>query len=183
AALQSAERHWACCDQEVFIAAIIINPFYQVAPFNKISLTTHAGLAALFGCLGLHFYGESAPVELLTDLEHYLVSSGDFACMDIYKDSLLACAALSHTTIDALDVWNALSHPGTKPRPLHKIACCVLSICPNSVSCKRLFSVFGSILTKWHNRLSTKNLTRLAELKMYVHEEHVCNNTVKKHLK
>ncbi|KIK81256.1 hypothetical protein PAXRUDRAFT_71039, partial [Paxillus rubicundulus Ve08.2h10] len=42
--------------------------------------------------------------------------------------------------------------------------------------------VFGSILMKWRNQLSTKNLTRLAELKMYVHEEHVRNDAVKKHL-
>ncbi|KIK81821.1 hypothetical protein PAXRUDRAFT_155194, partial [Paxillus rubicundulus Ve08.2h10] len=52
--------------------------------------------------------------------------------------------------------------------PLHKIAHCLLSICPNSASCKQLFSVFGSILTKWYNWLSTKNLTCLVELKMYV---------------
>jgi len=59
----------------------------------------------------------------------------------------------------------------------------LLSICPNSASCERLFSVFGGILTKWRNRLTTKNLTRLAELKLYVHEEHVHDNAVKNRLK
>lgn len=80
-------------------------------------------------------------------------------------------------------MWNASSHPGSEPRPLHKIARRILSICPNSASCERLFSVFGSILTKWRNRLSTENLTRIAELKLYVHEEHICANTVKQRLK
>lgn len=92
AVLESAERRWARCDQEVFIAAVISNPFYGVAPFRKIFLTTRAGLAALFGRLWLRFYEEDAPVELLTDLEHYLTSSGDFAHMNMYKNSLLARA-------------------------------------------------------------------------------------------
>ena len=33
AVLESAERRWANCDQEVFITAVIANPFYKVAPF------------------------------------------------------------------------------------------------------------------------------------------------------
>ncbi|KIK97536.1 hypothetical protein PAXRUDRAFT_136129, partial [Paxillus rubicundulus Ve08.2h10] len=49
--------------------------------------------------------------------------------------------------------------------------------------CLQLFSVFGGILTKWRNRLSTENLTRLAELKLYVHEEHVRDDAIKKRLK
>ena len=61
-----------------------------MAPFNKISLTTRAGLAALFGRLWLRFYKENAPTELFTDLEGYLASSGDFAYMNMYKNSLLA---------------------------------------------------------------------------------------------
>ncbi|KIO10306.1 hypothetical protein M404DRAFT_95609, partial [Pisolithus tinctorius Marx 270] len=55
--------------------------------------------------------------------------------------------------------------------PLHRIAKQLLSLCPNSASCEWLFNMFGEILTKWQNRLSTENLTALAELKMYVQEE------------
>ncbi|KIK93677.1 hypothetical protein PAXRUDRAFT_144559, partial [Paxillus rubicundulus Ve08.2h10] len=183
AVLNNAKCCWSRCDQEVFIATVIINPFYRVALFNNISLTTRASLAALFTRLRLRFYGENVPVELLTDLELYLASSGDFAYMDMYKNSLLAHAKITHTPVNTLDVWSASSHPGSKPRPLHKIACCLLSICPNSASSEHLFSIFGGILTKWHNRLSTENLTRLAGLKMYVHEEHVCDEAVKKCLK
>ena len=68
-------------------------------------------------------------------------------------------------------------------KPIQKIAQHVLSICPNSASCERLFSVFGAILTKWRNRLSTENLMLLAELKMYLHEEHIRAGSVKKRLK
>lgn len=85
--------------------------------------------------------------------------------------------------VDPIDIWDGLSHPGSPLRPLHSIALHLLSICPNSASCKRLFSVFGAILTKWRNQLSTETLMLLAELKMYVHEEHVRNNVIKKQLK
>ncbi|KAG2116714.1 uncharacterized protein F5147DRAFT_649153 [Suillus discolor] len=40
AVLASAERRWGQCDQEVFIAAVIVNPFYKVLLFQKIPLTT-----------------------------------------------------------------------------------------------------------------------------------------------
>ncbi|KIO01102.1 hypothetical protein M404DRAFT_29060 [Pisolithus tinctorius Marx 270] len=43
--------------------------------------------------------------------------------------------------------------------------------------------MFGGILTKWQNHLLTENLTALAELKMYVQEEHACDQVVKKWLK
>ncbi|KAF9220023.1 hypothetical protein BS17DRAFT_810809 [Gyrodon lividus] len=103
--------------------------------------------------------------------------------MNMYKNSLLARSEATHTPVHALDVWSASLHPGTKPRPLHKITCRLLSICPNSASCERLFSVFGGISTQWRNRLSMENLTRLAELKLYVHKEHVRDDAVKKRLK
>jgi hypothetical protein len=68
-------------------------------------------------------------------------------------------------------------------KPLQKIAQHILSICPNSTLCECLFSIFGAILTKWRNQLSTENLMLLAELKMYLHEEHARAGSVKKHLK
>ncbi|KAG1865765.1 hypothetical protein DFJ58DRAFT_150785 [Suillus subalutaceus] len=86
-------------------------------------------------------------------------------------------------SVDPIDIWTGLLHPGSARRPLHTIAQRLLSICPNSASCECLFSMFGAILTKWRNQLSTETLTLLAELKMYVHEEHVRNDVVKKRLR
>ncbi|KAI6145406.1 hypothetical protein BKA82DRAFT_4357460 [Pisolithus tinctorius] len=170
AVLESAEQRWGQCDQEVFIAAVVVNPFYKTSPFKKIALTTRAGIAALFGHLWLCFYGGEAPVELFTDLDHYLGCFGDFAFMEVFKNSLLAHAQQMHTPVDALEVWNGIAKQ-------------LLSLCPNSASCEWLFNMFGEILTKWQNRLSTENLTALAELKMYVQEEHAHDQVVKKWLK
>ncbi|KAG1893565.1 uncharacterized protein F5891DRAFT_962744 [Suillus fuscotomentosus] len=183
AVLASIERRWGQCDQEVFIAAIIVNPFYKVSPFQNVPLTTRAGLATLFARLWRRFYNTNdIPLDLYTDLDDYLNSSHDFAFMDNYKLSLLYRAEKEGVSVDPIDIWTGLSHPGSARRPLHTIAQRLLSICPNSASCERLFSMFGAILTKWRNRLSTETLTLLAELKMYVHEEHVRNDVVKKRL-
>jgi hypothetical protein len=53
----------------------------------------------------------------------------------------------------------------------------LLSICANSASCERLFSVFGATLTKLRNRLGTETLTSLSELKMRVRDEHLQRET------
>ncbi|KAG2360241.1 ribonuclease H-like domain-containing protein, partial [Suillus spraguei] len=173
AVLASIKRCWEQCNLEVFIAAIIMNPFYKVSPFQNVPLTTRAGLATLFACLWHHFYNTNdVPLNLYMDLDDYLNSSHDFTYMDNYKLSLLYRAEKEGVSVDPIDIWTGLSHPGSARQPLHTIAQCLLSICPNSASCECLFSMFGAILTKWRNWLSTETLTLLAELKMYVHEEH-----------
>ncbi|KAG1719464.1 uncharacterized protein EDB91DRAFT_1065639 [Suillus paluster] len=65
AVLASVERRWEQCDQEVFIAAIIVNPFYKVSPFRNVPLTTCAGLATLFARLWRRFYNTNdIPLDL-----------------------------------------------------------------------------------------------------------------------
>ncbi|KAG6332976.1 hypothetical protein ID866_6113 [Astraeus odoratus] len=43
--------------------------------------------------------------------------------------------------------------------------------------------MFDRILTKWCNQLSTENLMHLTELDVYVHEEHIHGDVVKKYPK
>lgn len=67
--------------------------------------------------------------------------------------------------------------------PLVKLAKRVLSICANSASCERLFSIFGNTLTKLRNRLGTTTLTNLAELKMLIRDDHLNAGNAKDWLK
>lgn len=62
------------------------------------------------------------------------------------------------------------------PPPVHVLARRILSICANSASCERLFSIFGTILTKLRNRMRTETLISLAELKMHIRDEHRAQN-------
>jgi hypothetical protein len=69
-----------------------------------------------------------------------------------------------------------MSVQGEEMTPITKLALHVLAICPNSVSCERLFSSFGLILMKHHNRLKKTTLLDLAELKMHLRDEYVRDN-------
>ncbi|CAA7263740.1 unnamed protein product [Cyclocybe aegerita] len=63
------------------------------------------------------------------------------------------------------------------PGPLTQLALHLLSICPNSASCERLFSHFGLILTKLRTRLTKKTLVNLAEYKLHIRDEYLRDNT------
>lgn len=69
-----------------------------------------------------------------------------------------------------------LDDPETQHTPIIKLAIRVLSICPNSASCERLFSTFGLILTKLRSRLKKTTLLDLAELKMHIQDEYIRND-------
>lgn len=70
------------------------------------------------------------------------------------------------------ELWSGLSFPDSSQNAaLVKLAMRIFSVCTNSASCERLFSSFGDILTKKRTRLSAKNLTSLAELKIHLQEE------------
>jgi hypothetical protein len=84
---------------------------------------------------------------------------------------------------DPLKVYKGISSINGHPPPLFKLANHILSICPNSASCERLFSVFGNTLTKLRNRLENTTLTSLAELKMHIRDEHVRDADTKKRMK
>jgi hypothetical protein len=62
---------------------------------------------------------------------------------------------------------------GSVITPLCQLARRILSICANSASCERLFSMFGLILTRLRSRLWGKAMTDLAELRLHLRDEHV----------
>lgn len=64
--------------------------------------------------------------------------------------------------------------------PFIRLAKRILSISANSASCERLFSIFGNTLTKLRNRLGTNTLTNLAELKMFLRDQHLQRDTKKR---
>ena len=57
--------------------------------------------------------------------------------------------------------------------PLICLAKCILSISASSASCECLFSIFGNTVMKYWNQLSTNTLTNIAELKMFLCDQHL----------
>lgn len=78
---KSIERHWAVADQQIFIAAVIVNPFYQGRPFAQLYFLNNAGIHALLGHLWIRFYQIQAPQEFHTELTEYLTHSGRYVSL------------------------------------------------------------------------------------------------------
>ena len=74
-----------------------------------------------------------------------------------------------------LTLWKAMTSPGITPPPLAHLAIHIFSIHANSASCEQLFSLFGNIQTKQRNRMTSKTLQMIAEIKMHLRDSHAAS--------
>ena len=194
--IDSIEKCWAKADQDVFIAAVILNPFFKCGPFSSEARSwSEASILALLQRLYKRFFSftereDELEVNLNTlysNVGEYLASEGQGICdgMTPYVKGMELTAATpgSKSNLDPLQVYRAMTPQNMAPSPLLKLANHILSICPNSASCKRLFSIFGNTLTKLRNCLGNQTLTSLAELKMHIRDEHLRSNETKSRVK
>ena len=72
-----------------------------------------------------------------------------------------------------------MTSPGIIPPPLARLAIHIFSIHANSASCERLFSLFGNIQTRKRNRMTSKTLQTLAEVKMHLRDSHAASWNLK----
>ena len=193
AILDSIEKRWAKADQDVFIAAVILNPFIKTSAFcPSLPFLTRAGVLALFRRLYERFFSITETAEELAEnlqalfgnSQEYFAGEGICADMALYAEAVETEATAKHKSPDPVEVYHGISPLSSiASPPLFKLAFHVLSICPNSASCERLFSVFGNTLTKLRNRLGNTTLTSLAELKMHIHDEHLRSGETKERMK
>ena len=194
AIIDSIEKRWAKADQDVFIAAVILNPFVKATAFSpQVPFLTQAGVLMLLKRLYQRFFSVSeTPVELdkhmrqlFSNIEDYFGGVGICANMVPYISDLNDRTQHTGESPDPVAVYKGISPitSTTPPPPLFKLAYHILSICPNSASCERLFSIFGNTLTKLRNRLGNRTLTSLAELKMHIRDEHLNNGETKQRMK
>jgi hypothetical protein len=78
AIIESIESRWAKADQEVFLAAVILNPFYQSTPFATLNFLNNAGIRSLLTTLWTRFYRMQPPDEFYTQIADYLGRRGMF---------------------------------------------------------------------------------------------------------
>lgn len=78
AILNSLEKRWANADQDIFIAAVFLNPIYKAAPFMKSANFTVAAIYSLFSRLWTRFYDESIPSTFFFELKDYFDESGQY---------------------------------------------------------------------------------------------------------
>src|SRR5579872_3067644 len=76
-------------------------------------------------------------------------------------------------------LWKGMTLPGVTPPPLIRLAIHIFSIHANSASCERLFSLFGNVQTRKRNRMTSKTLQMIAEVKMHLHDSHTSSWNLK----
>ncbi|KAF8984776.1 hypothetical protein BDQ17DRAFT_1436875 [Cyathus striatus] len=106
AVLASIERRWAQSDNDVFIAATILNPFVKLNPFHKSWLFTLGRIDALMERLWTRFYGNTAPGGLYEELRSYLEGTNDYEDLPNVCRKLLSRAISNNITPDPLQAYS-----------------------------------------------------------------------------
>ncbi|PPR07164.1 hypothetical protein CVT24_010717 [Panaeolus cyanescens] len=181
----SLERRWKNSDQHIYIAAIMLHPLIKTSAFTKDSPWTNPGhIWTLMTRLWSRFYGEEAPISLIDEVNDYLEGKGKYQFLVGYSEAIQTAAESNGKVADPIEMWKGVrSH--SDMLPLYRLAHRIFSVCCNSASCERLFSLYGSILTKHRSRLQSKKMNDTAELRMHMRDEHTRNHseTLPKRLK
>lgn len=83
AIINSIEKRWAKTDQDVFIAAVLLNPFYRSEPFGMKLNNAEALRIIIKLWQRFNKTTESPPNNFLDQLRNYLTRSGDFESLQI----------------------------------------------------------------------------------------------------
>jgi hypothetical protein len=90
AVLASIEKRWDKCDQEVFLAAAILNPFVATSAFKPHPFLNFIGLIGLFTRLYKRFYGnEPPPDQMMSNVNDYFNNAGPFYGFPDMKKAVL----------------------------------------------------------------------------------------------
>ncbi|KAJ6630279.1 ribonuclease H-like domain-containing protein [Mycena sp. CBHHK59/15] len=161
AVLDSLEKRWKNVgrEQEVFIAAVLLIPFFKNTPFSFLPILNCAGSDLTLERLNSREYFDGT--GLFAGLHHYCTSEIERRRVD------------QNMFLDPLEALDQCGFPGVPPCPLVRLASHILLITANSASCEHLLSQFGLILTKLRNHMAPGTLTDLAEYKMHIRDEHL----------
>ena len=88
--IDSLEKRWSKCEQEVFLAAVILNPIYKTLPFAPLNTFTNSGIYQLLSQLWTHSFQQDPPHELLTELFDYMGNTAAYASIPNFLAALKA---------------------------------------------------------------------------------------------
>ena len=75
------EKRWMAADQDIFIATVIVNPFFQAIPFGRHPRFVVAGIIELLECLYTRFFKEVPPFRFGSELCEYLTATGQYSAL------------------------------------------------------------------------------------------------------
>ena len=134
AIINSLEKRWSKTDQEIFIATLILNPFYGRTPLAQSSHFNNAGITALLDQVWRRvFKTDDVPVEFYNQLHDYLNKSGEFSRLYFTCQLQKLKAEGKKQAPDPNDVYDDYKY-GQDDRYLFQLGRKLLSITANSAS-------------------------------------------------
>ena len=87
AIIDSIKKQWVCANQELFIASVILNPFYQSTEkclvFTNLPFPNKAGIHTLLACTYQWLFQQETSDGFTDNVDDYLGSKGLFSNLDI----------------------------------------------------------------------------------------------------
>ncbi|KAF8873343.1 ribonuclease H-like domain-containing protein [Infundibulicybe gibba] len=151
AIVHSIEKRWAKVDQDLFIAALFLNPFINPKLRNSSNLT----LAMIMGIIR-RLYIRVFKLDPKAECHPNLLKELD-------------------GKIDPVKAWELLDPKS----PLVRLAILIFHFVPNSVTVERLFSDMGNIKTKKRNRLGVQKTRDCAFVKGELRRQHAKDGTAR----
>lgn len=155
AVIRSLEKRWNAADQDVFIAATILNPFIgrrRLCFSSSIPSWQGNRLYLLIKRVYLRLFPEAVdgvvPSDLMEDFMDYKQARGNFSDECLLISEFLQLARDQQSSPNPLAVWRSLD----TNRTLSRLALRLLQIVPSTASNEKLFSLFGIINS--HDRAS-----------------------------
>lgn len=82
AIIASIEARWAKSDQEVFVCAVLVNPFYRTTPFASLQCFNRAQIRVLLTRLYTRFYGGEPEAMFMEHAYNFFNGEGFFQHLD-----------------------------------------------------------------------------------------------------
>jgi hypothetical protein len=150
----SLEKRWAKADQDVFIAALLMNPYIRGCCLaSGSSFLTPAGLYGIVKRVYERVMRQPAELELHLAFRDYMAWEREFSPTEMMLDDMKAMFAnavscsvirlklqlnsLQGKQVDLVEVWRGIDNKNTTGRnSLVKFAIHILSVVVNSAGCK-----------------------------------------------
>ncbi|KII85324.1 hypothetical protein PLICRDRAFT_67453, partial [Plicaturopsis crispa FD-325 SS-3] len=169
--LRSVEKRWANTDRELFLLAILLNPYLRRTPFKNGS--PFCGFVApweIFRRAYLQFFQVEPDVKCRTAFSDYLNNVGRWSAKSMQLDVIRE--SYKKQPVNLLCVWwEHDTNTVNGANGVARLALVILSIVPNSAATERLVSKFGSVHSKSRNCTNAERVRKTTLLKTDIEEK------------
>ncbi|THU81342.1 hypothetical protein K435DRAFT_617015, partial [Dendrothele bispora CBS 962.96] len=182
--IHSYSRINARADQDIFILAVVFNPYIRNKAFRRNhSIRTIGGLWVIVSRVYKRFYDKLPDRDFRRAFTEYISGTGRWSYDGMSLRYHLDDAKAENTFVDRVNVWRELVDDPNNYDGANGMVCLAMRICsmvPNSAATERIFSRFGNVHTKTRNRMGAKKTRQIVILSNHIQGIHGAPPTYKR---